>query len=88
MTDNDPNVHADEDFLTRERAALGEDAGLFASANDKVAVGNANDEVDLLGGDYKDDHDRGGDLTEFESSFPAVDAHNEVNLQQCWHLVV
>lgn len=78
------NSNVDEDFLTRERAALGDDADLFTSANDKTTSSNVQDE-DLLGGDYNGDYNggnRGGEeITEFESSFPSVDTQNEVMRQ-------
>lgn len=61
-----------DDFLSREKAILGDDANQFSTGNDHAAFvedgGN-----DLLGG--------GGDneeVTEFESSFPAIDSRNEV----------
>ena len=37
-----------DDFLSRERALLGDDADLFASSNDKLAT--VEDDDDLLGG--------------------------------------
>lgn len=61
-----------DDFLSREKALLGEDADQFATGNDSTAFVDAGD--DLLGG--------GGDneeVTEFESSFPAIDTQNEVS---------
>lgn len=57
------------DFLSRERAALGDDADQFASAND--------DAGDLLGGG-------GGangtsqEQRQFQQNYPAVDGRNEV----------
>lgn len=63
-----------DDFLSREKAILGDDANQFSTSNDHAAfVEDGGD--DLLGG--------GGDneeVTEFESSFPAIDSHNEVHL--------
>lgn len=71
----------DDDFLTRERAALGDDADFFTSTNDKTVSANVQED-DLLGGDYsgghKADHNAGEEITEFESSFPAVNTQNEV----------
>lgn len=73
MLDLDPTAASSEDFLTRERAALGDDATLFASSNDNAAfVEDDND--DLLGG-------AGGgseQIHEFQSSFPAIDTRNDV----------
>ncbi|KAG7007826.1 clathrin light chain [Physcia stellaris] len=72
-------IEGDDDFLQRERAALGDDANQFASTNDNAATvedGDADD--DLLGGSYNDAGGAGGeDLTDFESSFPSVDTRNE-----------
>jgi len=59
-----------EDFLTREKALLGEDANQFATNNDSVAFVDSGD--DLLGG--------GGDneeITEFQSSYPSLESRNE-----------
>jgi len=77
----------DDDFLARERALLGDDAAQFAGPGDRAGqtttVEDAED--DLLGGDYGNDgatnggdHTGGQDLTDFESSFPAIDTRNEV----------
>ena len=62
-----------DDFLSRERAALGDDATQFASSNDKAAF--ADDDEDLLGGGGNND---GEEVEEFESSYPAINTHNEV----------
>ena len=73
---------ADEDFLTRERVALGEDAAQFASAGDNAAAVE-DGEDDLLGGgggSYGGAHAGGEEITEFESSFPAMDSQNQVSL--------
>ena len=62
-----------DDFLTREKALLGEDANQFATNNDSVAFVDSGD--DLLGG--------GGDneeITEFQSSYPSLESRNEVCL--------
>ncbi|CZT48703.1 probable CLC1 Clathrin light chain [Rhynchosporium secalis] len=62
------------DFLSREKALLGDDADQFATGNDNSAyVEDGND--DLLGGG-----DMGGgneQVNEFESSFPSIDTQNE-----------
>ena len=72
---------ADDDFLTRERALLGEDAARFASVNDNAATVE-DGEDDLLGGSYEGtysgDQHSGEEVTEFESSFPAIDTSNNV----------
>lgn len=67
--------------MTRERAALGDDAAQFASAGDKAATIEDGDD-DLLGGggSYGGGHAGGEEITEFESSFPAMDTRNEVSL--------
>jgi len=68
-------------FLDRERAALGDDANQFASAQDNIAtVEDADD--DLLGGgggDYQANMG-GEEMSGFESSFPAIDTSNEVRM--------
>ena len=69
----------DNDFLTRERAALGDDAAQFASAGDNART-MQDGEDDLLGGggEYDEAGADGEKITEFESSFPAVDTSNDV----------
>ena len=70
----------DEDFLTRERALLGDDADQFTSSADNNAnAATVHDgEEDLLGGG--DEMMSGGhEMQGFESSFPAVDTKNEVS---------
>jgi len=69
-----------EDFLARERAALGDDASRFASAGDNATTAQDGDDDDLLGGggSYNTGQQGGEEITEFESSFPAVDTRNEV----------
>lgn len=64
----------ENDFLARERAALGEDADQFATPQDRVAEG-AEGGDDLLGGGEASPVDAG-----FESSFPSIEtqAQNEV----------
>lgn len=74
-------------FLERERAALGEDADLFAAGDKTNAATVADgDDDDLLGGDG--DFTSGapntssggqGDFDDFESSFPAIDTRNDVS---------
>ena len=74
----DPTTSTDTDFLAREKAALGDDADLFASAGDQpntVATVQDADEDDLLGGGGA--HDTDG-VSDFQSSFPAIDAGNSV----------
>lgn len=59
-----------DDFLSREKALLGDDADQFATGNDSAAF--ADDDNDLLGGGNDEE------VVEFESSFPAIDTRNEV----------
>jgi len=81
-----PTADTNSDFLTRERAALGDDAAQFAGANDNAATVEDGGDEDLLGGDgdYEDGgggggaHNGNGMMDDFESSFPAVDTRNEV----------
>jgi len=56
-----------DDFLSREKALLGDDANQFTNA---AFVEDGDD--DLLGGGGG-----GEEVTEFESSFPAIDTRNE-----------
>ena len=67
--------------MTRERALLGDDAAQFASAGDNAATVEDGDD-DLLGGggSYSGGNVGGEEITEFESSFPAMDTHNQVCL--------
>ena len=73
----------DEDFLARERAALGDDADLFTGPGDNAmnqSQTNAAEE-DLLGGDDDFSMVNAGsaESKQFESSFPAIDIKkNEV----------
>jgi hypothetical protein len=54
---------------------LGDDADQFATGDDNAAFLDGGDD-DLLGGSG---HEGGNDeVTEFESSFPAIDTQNEV----------
>ncbi|KAB8446233.1 hypothetical protein FH972_025215 [Carpinus fangiana] len=57
----DAQTNDGDDFLARERAALGDDADLFTGADD----------ADLLGGG---DTNGDADVSQFKSNFPAVDA--------------
>ncbi|KAI4143063.1 MAG: hypothetical protein L6R39_004714 [Caloplaca ligustica] len=67
-----------DDFLTRERALLGDDANQFASANDNSATVEDGDDDLLGGGDSYDGGQAGGEeISQFESSFPAMDSQNE-----------
>ena len=70
---------AGDDFLSRERALLGDDAAQFASTNDNHANIQADDDFDLLGGGdtYNDRDTDGEEVTEFESSYPAIDTRND-----------
>jgi hypothetical protein len=63
-----------DDFLSREKALLGDDADQFATGNDASAF--VDDDDDLLGGGGA--KAGGEEVTEFESSFPAIDTRNEV----------
>ena len=69
---------AHDDFLARERAALGDDADQFGSAPTTLQA--ADD--DLLGGGdggtYGGNQTGGEEISEFESSFPAMDTQNTV----------
>ncbi|KAL8721204.1 MAG: hypothetical protein Q9225_002053 [Loekoesia sp. 1 TL-2023] len=67
-----------DDFLTRERALLGDDAAQFTSANDNAATVEDGDD-DLLGGGDSYDGGQPGEqeISQFESSFPAMDTRND-----------
>ncbi|KAL1646560.1 Clathrin light chain [Diplodia intermedia] len=70
---------ADEgDFLSRERALLGEDADQFAAPADNAATVEDAGDDDLLGGggDFPAIDDQ-QEMSGFESSFPAIDTSNE-----------
>lgn len=70
----------EDDFLARERAALGEDADQFTTTQDNAA-GNAEDAGDdLLGGGGNDTPVP--EIGAFESSFPSMDTQtqNEVRI--------
>ena len=66
--------------MTRERAALGDDAAQFASANDNAAHVEDGDDDLLGGGSYGGGNAGAEEVTEFESSFPAMDTRNQVGL--------
>lgn len=75
----------DADFLAREKAALGDDADLFATDNTQLnssgpVQNDDNEDDDLLGGgDSAAGNDLGGDgISQFQSSFPAIDTNNPV----------
>ena len=77
-------LDVDDDFLTRERAALGDDAAQFSTPRDNAGT-SANvqdDDDDLLGGEdsYGGDQTGSNEISSFESSFPAIDTRNEVCL--------
>lgn len=77
----DDNI-LDDDFLTRERAALGDDAAQFASSGDNPhgAATVEDEDDDLLGGgdSYGGGNAEGEQVDEFESSFPALDTNSSV----------
>ena len=75
------DVAADDDFLTRERAALGDDAAQFSTSIDHMHASTTveDGEYDLLGGGSDFTSPGGGDTAQFESSFPAIDNRNEVS---------
>lgn len=74
------NAGDDEDFLARERAALGDDANQFATATDRTTtVEDADDDL-LGGGDDFQSPSQPEDTSGFESSFPAIESQNEVRI--------
>ncbi len=79
--DTDDNI-IDDDFLTRERAALGDDAAQFASPADNfqssATVEDGEDDLLGGGGDAYTTGNAGGDNFDFENSFPAIDTNNSV----------
>jgi hypothetical protein len=80
---------SEDNFLSRERALLGDDADQFASENDKLATVEDGDD-DLFGGgfDATPNPNAGGEeMSGFESSFPAIDTSNEVSNAPAspWH---
>ncbi|KKK22672.1 hypothetical protein ARAM_002575 [Aspergillus rambellii] len=68
------NGTEESDFLARERAALGDDADQFATAQDHVADVLDNE---LLGGAEEIQAGAIPEISGFESSFPAIDTQNE-----------
>ncbi|KAJ5669380.1 Clathrin light chain [Penicillium macrosclerotiorum] len=70
------NGATEDDFLARERAALGEDADQFATPQDHVA---GNDDLDtgadLLGGGSNDTPAE--EIGQFESSFPSMETQTQ-----------
>ncbi|KAF2469266.1 clathrin light chain [Lindgomyces ingoldianus] len=68
----------EDDFLSRERALLGDDANQFASPNDKLATVEDGDD-DLLGGGGSSFQANVGseEMMGFESSFPVIDTTND-----------
>ncbi|KAL9120593.1 MAG: hypothetical protein Q9187_002849 [Circinaria calcarea] len=76
-------LDGDDDFLTRERAALGDDAAQFATPGDKLGASATleDGEDDLLGDSdsYGGGQGAAEETMEFESSFPAIDTRNDVS---------
>lgn len=73
-----PGAGDGEDFLARERATVGDE---FSTSNDHATTSATveDGEDDLLEeGSFEDHHARAEGVTEFESSFPAIDTQNEV----------
>ena len=68
-----------DDFLARERAALGDDADIFAQPGDQkaAAVTVADDDDDLLGGGDDTPATGDGATSSFQNAFPPVDSSNE-----------
>lgn len=65
---------------------MGDDADQFATGNDNSAFVEDGDD-DLLGGGggYSGGQHGGEEVTEFESSFPAIDTRNEVRSYHSIH---
>ena len=76
------SLDGDDDFLTRERAILGDDAAQFAGLSEPHSNIVENGDEDLLGGsEIYGGMESGIDgSTAFESSFPSIDTRNEVCL--------
>ena len=82
-------LDTDDDFLARERAALGDDAAQFSqpgeTTNTNSGSGGARNMAsvedggdDLLGGDVQQQEQQGGDeFMQFEDSYPNVETGNE-----------
>lgn len=66
-------LDTEDDFLARERAALGDDAAQFAGTGTAADAAN-----DLLGDDSGDAPPPSNEQTQFETSFPSIDTQNEV----------
>lgn len=82
----------EDDFLARERAALGEDADQFMTSQDNAAANEAvNADDDLLGGGGNDTP--APEIGAFESSFPSMDTQTQNEVTNCllycgnWELV-
>ncbi|MCJ1289771.1 hypothetical protein MMC34_001304 [Xylographa carneopallida] len=73
------SLDGDDDFLTRERAILGDDAAQFAGLSEPHSNIVENGDEDLLGGsEIYGGMESGIDgSTAFESSFPSIDTRNE-----------
>ncbi|MCJ1481710.1 hypothetical protein MMC06_001869 [Schaereria dolodes] len=71
-------LDANNDFLSRERAALGDDAAQFAGSGDASVMMDGGED-DLLGGggSYSAGHAGDEEVTEFASSYPAIDMRND-----------
>lgn len=70
----------DGDFLSRERAALGDDANQFSTPQDNIPSVSVQDgaDDDLLGGGSGQMNGANDSINDFQSSFPPVDPRNEV----------
>lgn len=74
-------------FLERERAVLGDDASQFTTSGENIQAATVEDgDDDLLGGEFSSDNHpadapphTGQEISDFESSFPAVDTQNTVS---------
>lgn len=75
-TTGESDAAAGDDFLARERAALGDDATQFTTSNDNAAFVEDDDD-DLLGGGDSGAYG-GNDMNDFQSSFPEINTINEV----------
>ncbi|KAK2733646.1 hypothetical protein FQN55_003284 [Onygenales sp. PD_40] len=66
-----------DDFLARERAALGDDADQFATPNDQNATVEDADDDFLAGGDHQQVNNNTEQTGDFQSSFPPLSLENE-----------
>lgn len=66
-------LDTEDDFLARERAALGDDAAQFAGTGPSADAGD-----DLLGDDFGTAPQQSSEQKQFETSFPSIDTQNEV----------